>query len=63
MALVLVEGEEKLPVILAAADVDTTSKGPQSSSPAKSDASGWVIKYVHRHAFVIAIATVLTSLF
>lgn len=63
LGLVLVEGEEKLPSILAAANVSTISKPSQSNGLVKSNAPGGVSMYGYCHVLVMCIATVLASLF
>ena len=59
MALVLVEGEDKLPSILGASD----SKSLPSSGVATSDASGPTINYVSSTGLVMCIATLLVMVF
>ena len=65
MALVLVEGENKIPSILGASDFTftSTSNGPQSNSVGTSNASGRTIEHVSRSGRVIRIAILVAALF
>lgn len=62
MALVLVEGEERLPNMLGVANLTSTTKDPQSSIVAVNNASGWGTYNIFRQVLVMGIATILASL-
>jgi len=63
MALVLVEGEEKISSIVAASNITSTSKGPQSGSSTTSSASGWTVEYLSRRVAVAFVGILLAATF
>lgn len=60
MALVLVEGEEKIPSILNTSNVSTTATSSSTSSPTKSASASRVSSDVHLGATVAFIALFVT---
>lgn len=63
MALVLIEGENKIPSILGASNFTSTTKDPQFNSVKTSSASGQTTIYVFHRGLVMCIVTLLAALF
>ncbi len=61
MALVLVEGEEKIPSILATSNTTSTSKGPQPGSGTTSSASGLTVEDLSRRVAVAFVGMLLAA--
>lgn len=60
MALVLVEGEDKIPSILDASNVSTTVTSPSASSPTKTASASRVSNEEQLSAAVALIALLVT---
>lgn len=63
MALVLVEGGDKLPSILGASNITSSPKSLLSSGVATSNALGLTMNYVSSTGLVMCIATLLAMVF
>ena len=61
MALVLVEGEGKLPSILGNSNITSASEGPQSGNGVTSSASSRTVEYVSRCWLVLCVVVMLAA--